>query len=351
MYLQLQMNSPVEPAHSAMPLPLMPSRVSSSELLLREQAVLQARIASHSAAPDASSDAAAGDASSDVLSEAVTPAVRSRDRRQTTTGIEPLSADEDMTQSTDDLLAHRQRLRRMQERKRRRQTIADIKKRRSSWLGWVPAQTPPRSPATLPPPATAQPPLLSPPQSRALASKSAGHAANQPTAAAAAFDFELEFAAKGGSDDAAPFSSPTTRKSTSTMYPPPAAKNTPEPRKKRRLTEYVASALGIGSPEPRALPAKNDDFAYPPRPEPIDANWEHVERKALNGIGNATPSPAAGEEPVSASQPVELFAVTQPSSIASSSPSIASNKRHPLRRNTAANNSSTSIASSRSASR
>ncbi|KAJ1732284.1 hypothetical protein LPJ72_003505 [Coemansia sp. Benny D160-2] len=66
-----------------------------------------------------------------------------RRRRQTVAVVddeglnEPLGEPTGTADDTDSLIAHRQRLRRMQERKRRRQTVAELKRRRSSWRGWT----------------------------------------------------------------------------------------------------------------------------------------------------------------------------------------------------------------------
>ncbi|KAJ2880384.1 hypothetical protein FB639_002848, partial [Coemansia asiatica] len=114
---------------------------SSSELLLREQARVQARLINPGlGASNASS------ALDELRLSSDEPSMRGsrRHRRRTAAVLEPLALPtaavaEDNELDADDLVARRQRLRRLQERKRRRQTIAELKKRRSSWLGWMPS--------------------------------------------------------------------------------------------------------------------------------------------------------------------------------------------------------------------
>ncbi|KAJ2805968.1 hypothetical protein H4R21_001061 [Coemansia helicoidea] len=108
--------------------------------------------------------------------------------------------------------------------------------------------------------------------------------------------------------------------------------------KRRRLADYVASALGIGSANPPTRPADEDDsqHAYPPRPAPIESGWEHVEAGPLpsdTNIGNSAvlenpqtaeetletrldsggPSDAGDATPMvqPSQQPVELYARSQ----------------------------------------
>ncbi|KAJ2661515.1 antigen identified by monoclonal antibody Ki-67 [Coemansia sp. RSA 1200] len=106
--------------------------VSSLEMLLEEQASLQARFS--------------GGVRLDIserLGRLSVDSTSRRRRRQTVAVVddeglnEPLGEPTGAADDTDSLIAHRQRLRRMQERKRRRQTVAELKRRRSSWRGWT----------------------------------------------------------------------------------------------------------------------------------------------------------------------------------------------------------------------
>ncbi|KAJ1847204.1 hypothetical protein LPJ73_004314, partial [Coemansia sp. RSA 2703] len=161
MHMQLQLNDTEAEAEaeasSAMPVPVMrptsAARLSSSETLLLEQARLQARLI-NPGDPDALDDArrsrrARRQTTSvlDTLSDADVPLPVQPLHTTPAAGMAAGSDDNDEgVLDTDDLLARRQRLRRMQERKRRRQTIAELKKRRSSWRGWMPANSPAGSP-------------------------------------------------------------------------------------------------------------------------------------------------------------------------------------------------------------
>ncbi|KAJ2694745.1 antigen identified by monoclonal antibody Ki-67 [Coemansia sp. RSA 1285] len=110
-----------------------PKRTASSlEMLLEEQANLQARFS--------------GGVRLDIserLGRLSVDSTSRRRRRQTVAVVddeglnEPLGEPTGTADDTDSLIAHRQRLRRMQERKRRRQTVAELKRRRSSWRGWT----------------------------------------------------------------------------------------------------------------------------------------------------------------------------------------------------------------------
>ncbi|KAJ1924555.1 antigen identified by monoclonal antibody Ki-67 [Coemansia sp. S17] len=226
-------------------------------------------------------------------------------RRQTIADFAPISEVEELS-SVDEILAHRQRLKRIQDRKRRRQTVADLNKRRSSWRGWMP---------------TANPLVDSPPSS-----PEAHHVADWSR-----------------STDNASFlvSPPPPPPALNTLMYPPTAWNTEEegesPTKRRRrmrgITEIVGSVLGINT-KPASIELANDpkhgtrevapvtetkDFAYPPRPVPIDADWEKIDMD--NGDFDngeerlANEEITTAEEPVAeASQQVELYAVSGPAS-------------------------------------
>ncbi|KAJ2766546.1 hypothetical protein IWQ57_004316, partial [Coemansia nantahalensis] len=353
--------------------PVHPAPPSGSELLLAEQAELQSRLG--------------GSADTTLLSLELddTPArggKRKRElaQRRRTTGLEDLgtlpagaadSADEDC--STDDLLARRERLRRQQERRRRRQTVAELKRRRSSWRGWVPGSTssPLRPLMSSPPQSPPQSPLLQPLPCQPLrtdAIEQSGHAPGSADKPAPAGHVATGVPAAGeGTLDADPLplsslaSLTLHAPSTAAMYPPPAwdrpagpsssTGNTSEQSgpqtssdrgrtlpKRRRLADYVASALGIGSANPPTRPADEDDsqHAYPPRPAPIESGWEHVEAGPLpsdTNIGNSAvlenpqtaeetletrldsggPSDAGDATPMvqPSQQPVELYARSQ----------------------------------------
>ncbi|KAJ2595670.1 antigen identified by monoclonal antibody Ki-67 [Coemansia sp. RSA 1721] len=120
---------------------------SSSEMLLQEQARVQARIINPGQDGVSSSGSALDEPITSGDEHGVAGGSR-RHRRRTATVLETLelptaSASAETTDTNeldaDDLVARRQRLRRLQERKRRRQTVAELKKRRSSWLGWMPS--------------------------------------------------------------------------------------------------------------------------------------------------------------------------------------------------------------------
>ncbi|KAJ1724926.1 antigen identified by monoclonal antibody Ki-67 [Coemansia erecta] len=238
---------------------------------------------------------------------------------------------------TDDLLARRQRLRRMQERKRRRQTIAELKKRRSSWRGWMPAAAATASPANSPLRAPADLLVSSPPRSPSplpspemrsrdrSANYQAGLSdADLPVHVPASSRSQVPFASRamsprgeddaGNSEESSSFASSlngnfnSLNLRTRGMYPPPLwntssnnSKHNPpgsldmapplgaegSPTKKRRLADYVAGAFGLRSGSPSsAVSAVNSDsdtakHAYPPRPQSIDADWEHVDASAI----------------------------------------------------------------------
>ncbi|KAJ1829221.1 hypothetical protein LPJ56_000523 [Coemansia sp. RSA 2599] len=179
---------------------------SSSELLLQEQARIQARIIN----PGTNGNGYVFGSADGALDEqqGTAEGIR-RHRRRTAAVLETLAlpaataaTTADSEVDADDLLARRQRLRRLQERKRRRQTVAELKKRRSSWLGWMPSggsgsasnsplrgastaqaaanelSSPPRSPSPSPMPSSAGPVPVSamavPAQDSAVALGSAG---------------------------------------------------------------------------------------------------------------------------------------------------------------------------------
>ncbi|KAJ2367284.1 hypothetical protein H4S02_010313, partial [Coemansia sp. RSA 2611] len=104
----------------------------SSSFVLLEQAERQARI--QGSTPDASFCDALAEASKlaglSVTSPPPTPvtfsAGRKHQRRQTMDDFAPMEME---LSSVDEILAHRQRLKRIQDRKRRRQTVADLNKR------------------------------------------------------------------------------------------------------------------------------------------------------------------------------------------------------------------------------
>ncbi|KAJ1896762.1 antigen identified by monoclonal antibody Ki-67, partial [Coemansia sp. IMI 209127] len=183
----------------------------SSEVLLEEQAALQARFSGIS----------------ERLGQLSVDSISRRRRRQTTAMVfEPLGELADTTtpvsaDDTDSVIAHRQRLRRMQERKRRRQTVAELKRRRSSWRGWTGG-----SPLLL----TQSPPLTG-----------AGHVGHT----AASSDIEAEF---GERLPAASLASTFNSAKTSSARMPSKAKKS------------------IGA-----------TTAYPPKPIPIDEGWEIVD--------------------------------------------------------------------------
>ncbi|KAJ2792648.1 hypothetical protein GGI18_000227 [Coemansia linderi] len=245
----------------------------SSSFVLLEQAERQARI--QGSTPDASFCDALAEASKlaglSVTSPPPTPvtfsAGRKHQRRQTMDDFAPMEME---LSSVDEILAHRQRLKRIQDRKRRRQTVADLNKRRSSWRGWMPAS------GTL---------VDSPPSSPV-----ASHVAHCPTTAKENEEEE--------------------RTSSSLMYPPIAWNSGESPTKRRRMRDI----LGLGQRPPNSVELASETtqaaeaFAYPPKPLPIDAGWVEVERP-----GEAGELPL---ESVSAgvSQQVELFAVSAPAS-------------------------------------
>ncbi|KAJ2019838.1 hypothetical protein GGI14_001296 [Coemansia sp. S680] len=290
----------------------------ASNVVLLEQAERQARIQGTS--PESSF--VAGDSLSlgvstklaglSVTTPPPTPITLSssasrKHRRQTIADFAPISEVEELS-SVDEILAHRQRLKRIQDRKRRRQTVADLNKRRSSWRGWMP---------------TANPLVDSPPSS-----PEAHHVADWSRPVVS-------------TDTSFLVSPPPPPPASNTLMYPPTAWNTEEeeesPTKRRRrmrgITEIVGSVLGINT-KPASIELANDPkhgtrevapatetkaFAYPPRPVPIDADWEKIdmdngdfdngeERLAKEEITTA-------EEPVAeASQQVELYAVSGPAS-------------------------------------
>ncbi|KAJ2879288.1 hypothetical protein H4R27_005396 [Coemansia aciculifera] len=227
-----------------------------------------------------------------------TPQQSRKLRRQTIADFAPTTEAEE--QSVDEILAHRQRLRRIQDRKRRRQTVADLNKRRSSWRGWMPSANLVDSPPSSPEP---------------------HHVADWSTP---------RVSIKGKEDNASSLVSPTN----TLMYPPTAWNTEGEsPTKRRRMrgiADIVVSVLGM-SPKPASIELANDPkhgtrqpapaaepkaFAYPPRPVPIDADWEKID------VDNAEErlakeKEAAAEQDIVAeasSQQVELYAVSGPAS-------------------------------------
>ncbi|KAJ2151461.1 antigen identified by monoclonal antibody Ki-67 [Coemansia sp. RSA 637] len=150
--------------------------------------------------------------------------------------------------------AHHERLRRQQERRRRRQTIAALKQRRSSWRGWTHGanellSSPPQSPPSHMPASPASP--LSAPTT-------AETAVGTPSSLLSA--------------------------SLTEMYPPPAWNRAAESRSFERSQPTTSSEPDRMLPTRRRLSV----HAYPPRPTPIDADWELV---------NAEPSVVSAREP------------------------------------------------------
>ncbi|KAJ2892103.1 hypothetical protein IWW38_003346, partial [Coemansia aciculifera] len=320
----------------------------SSFVVLLEQAERQARIQGTSTNDDSTSGDSLGVssklASLSVTTPPATPLTAAMDgtrltatpssarsmakRRQTIDASDILAAShEDVDHSeplgsVDDILAHRQRLRRIQERRRRRQTVAELNKRRSSWRGWAAGE---KTNSLLSP-------MDSPPSSPIAQRKHvAGHMSDDTTTHTPPAE-----------DATLVSSSPST--TTLNMYPPTAWNNNDDgdsccaaesPTKRRRITDIVASALGISSSrsssvelakdpkhglraELQSAPAGAPVFAYPPRPVPIDAEWETID-KPEDDVKLSLPAAAAVvvavEEENEASQQVELFAVSRPASI------------------------------------
>ncbi|KAJ2804229.1 hypothetical protein H4S07_004277, partial [Coemansia furcata] len=283
--------------------------VPSSNVVLLEQAERQARIQGTDAPVGDTSGVWARLAGLSVTSPPPTPTTftsqvssRQRQGRRQTIGDfvqQSLVTSDVEVSSVDEILAQRQRLRRIQDRKRRRQTVAELNKRRSSWRGWMPAvDSPPSSPT-------------------------GGVAHHAPpdwsTPHVSASERETTLA-----------STPTT----SHMYPPTAWNISNDrvlsPNRMRGFTSRVATALGIAKSRESSVELANDPkhgshdtqqpdkpaavFAYPPRPLPIDADWE-----TIDSPGDAPPQDEEEEEerlsePVEASQQVELYAVSAPAS-------------------------------------
>ncbi|KAJ2159127.1 antigen identified by monoclonal antibody Ki-67 [Coemansia sp. RSA 552] len=259
------------------------SHANASDALLREQAELQARIG--------------GSADSSLLLQLESPEREEEEgqrqkRRQTTnfehlrTAVGDVSDESDM--AAEEILARRQRLRRQQERRRRRQTVAELKRRRSSWRGWN----------------TAQQQLSSPPQSpeHVPSHESAGDLASRGKE-------------QGGNPADLACSTPAPPKfgtfASQTMYPP-AAWNRSSSSAFERNSEPPVSQGGRELPKRRRLTQRPDEqqFAYPPRPEPIDAGWEHVDASEIEqGDPEETSTPS--EQGQELSQQVELHAVSQ----------------------------------------
>ncbi|KAJ2004141.1 hypothetical protein H4R26_002676 [Coemansia thaxteri] len=327
--------------------------LSSSDLVLREQAERQARISG----ADDCEWAAARLAGLSVASpadpqqpEGSSARQQQRRRRQTIDGlVAPLSTSllegaEDGADgalalaSADDILAHRQRLRRLQERRHRRQTLAALNKRRSSWRGWMPrAVMTMSSPPSSPEPADHVAHCATPPSLPALHGSRSPHVTGHSHAAMQhALSALLPAAiAAGGGQEGNPVSSAYSAPSSSfisadSMYPP-AAWNNGEPSTaggssaRRRITDIVVSALGMGhAKEPMAaepaVSASSPAFAYPPRPVPIDAEWETIEHADQTVATPPLQQDAesrkdavfASENDEAMSQQVELFAVSQP---------------------------------------
>ncbi|KAJ2749421.1 hypothetical protein GGI19_005667 [Coemansia pectinata] len=324
--MQLQQEQQEQQAESEAPAAAEEAPVPSSNVVLLEQAERQARIQGTS--PESSF--VAGDFSLGVSSRLAglsvttppptptptttpttlssTPQQSRKLRRQTIADFAPTTEAEE--QSVDEILAHRQRLRRIQDRKRRRQTVADLNKRRSSWRGWMPSANLVDSPPSSPEP---------------------HHVADWSTP---------RVSIKGKEDNASSLVSPTN----TLMYPPTAWNTEGEsPTKRRRMrgiADIVVSVLGM-SPKPASIELANDPkhgtrqpapaaepkaFAYPPRPVPIDADWEKID------VDNAEErlakeKEAAAEQDIVAeasSQQVELYAVSGPASDVDSANNIAS---------------------------
>ncbi|KAJ2741352.1 hypothetical protein GGI20_005247 [Coemansia sp. BCRC 34301] len=292
---------------------------SSSLAVLLEQAERQARIQGSS--PDASmagSDSLAVScklAGLSVTSPPPTPAAPAFDAKQTrktfdakqtrksrrqTIGIparEEEEEEEEEEGSVDEILARRRALRRIQERKRRRQTVADLNKRRSSWRGWaapgVGGVSPPSSP---------------------IISQSASHVdSTKPHVPCEKSHSSFPLTA---------LSSTASASASAIMYPPPAWNNMERdtPAKSRGIVGIVAGALGMTrknslnsgvelaeDPKHGATPS----FAYPPRPVPIDADWETVEAPVDD---ERLPSTVSEKDEPELTQQVELYAVSRPGS-------------------------------------
>ncbi|KAJ1768109.1 antigen identified by monoclonal antibody Ki-67 [Coemansia sp. RSA 1843] len=229
---------------------------SSSEALLEEQAALQARFSG--AKVDISERL--GQLSVDSMSR--------RRRRQTTTVFEGLGeslgelADTSAADDTDSVIAHRQRLRRMQERKRRRQTVAELNRRRSSWRGWTGG-------GSL---LTQSPPL----------------SATDHVGGMASSDIEAEF---GERQPAKPFGS-----SASTF-----------------------TSLKMPSKEKENEKRKTGTMVYPPKPIPIDEGWEIVDPQQPD----RTPAPVEAKPTAVAkgSKETQRMQTPPPAPSPSSSPS------------------------------
>ncbi|KAJ2720791.1 hypothetical protein GGI07_004395 [Coemansia sp. Benny D115] len=331
--------------------PSLGARASSSELLLREQAALQARLANNGVHNDA--DHQNADSSTpNVVSRTMSSSSLRRHRRQTATVLESVlqgGSDaekeeaylDDSAGDTDDLLARRQRLRRMQERKRRRQTIAELKKRRSSWRGWVPtagaaADSPLRPSASTSLNAVASPPRSPEPESsdaegiasgNTRARNSRGHMAVDVPSAHVTQEARRQ-RPRGGSVGEKRGTSVSASKASlalldisnsHNMYPPAnwnsSSNNTDSgesPTKRRRLADYVAGTFGRGasSTTSHGLRGENgggggdgDEHAFPPRVVAIDADWQHIDSadipsgpEAESNIGNSTTLPAREPE-------------------------------------------------------
>ncbi|KAJ2059263.1 hypothetical protein GGI17_004503 [Coemansia sp. S146] len=280
--------------------------VPSSNVVLLEQAERQARIQGTSPEPSL----LAGDFSLGVSSKLAglsvttppptpitlaSPQQGRKHRRQTIADFAPTTEAEE--QSVDEILAHRQRLRRIQDRKRRRQTVADLNKRRSSWRGWMPTSNPVDSPPSSP---------------------EAHHVADWPTPRVSI----------KGKEDSSSLVSPTNP----LMYPPTAWNTEGEsPTKRRRMrgiADIVVSVLGMNT-KPANIELANDPkhgtrqpapaaepkaFAYPPRPVPIDAGWEKIDVDNAEGRLAKAEEAVAEEVVAEASQQVELYAVSGPAS-------------------------------------
>ncbi|KAJ2731131.1 hypothetical protein IW152_004755 [Coemansia sp. BCRC 34962] len=274
---------------------------TSSNIVLLEQAERQARI--QGSTPDESFNDSLAEASKlaglSVTSPPPTPTITfssmsssRKQRRQTMADFAPLSTEmsTEMEQlaSVDEILAHRQRLKRIQDRKRRRQTVADLNKRRSSWRGWMPA--------------SGTPLVDSPPSS--------------PVASHVVADWSTPFAK---SDEAKAGEEELLSPPNNIMYPPIAWNSSESPTKRRRMRDI----LGFAKAVPHSVELANDPkhgtrqcaaesgFAYPPKPVPIDAEWVEVERP---GDAHNGESPRLASESAGVSQQVELFAVSAPAS-------------------------------------
>ncbi|KAJ2711548.1 hypothetical protein H4R19_003196, partial [Coemansia spiralis] len=390
---------PVDGETDGIQTPVCDAAPSGSELLLAEQAELQSRLCSSAETTMVWPDP--GDGQQPEPSEPSGTPLRGAKRkrelalRRRTTGLEDLGPsssrgadsdddnnndDDNEACSTDELLARRERLRRQQERRRRRQTVAELKRRRSSWRGWVPSNntsSPLRPLTSSPPPSPPQSPSLQPHAGQRLrtdAIEESSHVVGSADRGAVAghVGSSVAKASEAARDAESP---PLSSLASLTLHPPPlsAAMYPPpswsraagsssgtgtgsvfersEPQtssdgdrtlpKRRRLVDYVANALGIGSagaPAQQSADESGSKHAYPPRPTPIDLGWEHVAAgftPSDSNIGNSAvleqPPPQSSTETLEtrldaggptdegdatpmvqpSQQPVELFARSQ----------------------------------------